>query len=88
MHVDLVIHGRVQGVWFRETARREAEALGLRGFARNDAHGTVSIEVEGPADALAQFEKWCHRGPTLAHVTKVERAEGSEKGYEGFVVRR
>jgi acylphosphatase len=88
VHLHLTIHGRVQGVWYRESARQQAETLGLSGYARNNPTGTVSIEVEGPAEAIAQFVAWCKRGPALAHVSRVEQMEGEPQGFQGFVVRR
>lgn len=87
-HLLLRIYGRVQGVWFRETARRQAEARGVTGFARNDPDGTVLIEAEGEEAPLNQFVDWCHQGPTLARVDQVDIERGEVKGYKAFEVRR
>ena len=78
----------MQGVWFRETARRQAEALQLTGYARNEPDGTVTIEAEGDSQALETFVAWCHKGPALARVDRVEQTTGEVKGYAGFEVRR
>ncbi len=72
------VHGRVQGVWFRESTRREAERLGISGHAVNCPDGTVEVLAAGPPTALDELEAWLHRGPPMARVTKVEvRAAGT-----------
>ncbi|GAA4015980.1 acylphosphatase [Hymenobacter fastidiosus] len=81
------IFGRVQGVFFRQSARQQAERLGLTGYARNNPDGTVTIEAEGPAAALARLEAWCRHGPPAARVDKVEAAQGAVINYRAFEVR-
>lgn len=71
--VRLIVRGRVQGVWYRGSAREEAQRLSLRGFARNRADGSVEILAQGPVTAIERFVAWCHKGPPLARVTSVER---------------
>ena len=66
------VSGRVQGVGFRWSAVAEARRLGLRGRVRNAADGSVEVEAEGAAGALAQFLAWLRRGPPGARVTGVE----------------
>jgi len=68
----LLISGLVQGVGFRWEYRRVAEAAGTVGWARNLADGRVEVLLEGPADAVAGVEAWCHSGPRHAVVTRVE----------------
>jgi acylphosphatase len=68
----LNIHGRVQGVWYRESMRREAEVYGVSGWVRNRANGTVEAYVEGHPEAVEALVAWCHEGPPLAHVSQVE----------------
>lgn len=68
----LSIHGRVQGVWYRESMRREAETYGISGWVRNRANGTVEAYVEGHPDAVEALVAWCHEGPQLAQVSRVE----------------
>lgn len=72
---SLRIKGRVQGVFFRESARREAERLGVHGFVRNLADGDVEAVAEGPREALEQFVTWCHKGPPSARVEHVQVTE-------------
>ncbi len=66
------VTGRVQGVGFRWSAVNEARRLGLRGRVRNAADGSVEVEAEGDAGALAEFFAWLRRGPSGAWVTGVE----------------
>ena len=68
----LLISGLVQGVGFRWEYRRVAEAAGTVGWARNLADGRVEVLLEGPVDAVAGVEAWCHTGPRHAVVTRVE----------------
>lgn len=85
-HRTFLVQGRVQGVFFRQSTRHEALRLGLLGYARNNSDGTVTIEAEGPADALDALETWCRHGPPLARVVKVEATPGPVQGYAGFEV--
>lgn len=66
-----VVSGKVQGVWFRASAKREAERLGVTGHARNLADGSVEVLACGPDDAVAALIEWLHEGPPLAQVADV-----------------
>jgi acylphosphatase len=70
--INIKIYGRVQGVGFRYAAEHEAHKLSVTASARNEPDGSVSIEVEGEKAALQKFVAWCHRGPWLAKVERVE----------------
>ena len=70
--IHAVVHGRVQGVGFRYSARQQAATLGLSGWVRNTWDGAVEIEAEGPAEIVAQFLAWLRRGPVGAHVERVQ----------------
>lgn len=83
-HFNIKVYGRVQGVFFRATALEEAEKLGLVGFVRNESDGSVYIEVEGEKENLDKFISWCHVGPPLARVDKVEVKEGAVKNFSRF----
>ncbi|SNC68050.1 acylphosphatase [Hymenobacter gelipurpurascens] len=87
-HRSIRVHGQVQGVFYRQSTRHEARRLGLRGTVCNNPDGTVSIEAEGPAEALDALQAWCQQGPPAAHVTKVESASGPVEGYTAFEVKR
>jgi len=80
----ITVSGRVQGVFFRDTARQAAQELGIAGFVRNQPDGTVYIEAEGEKKSLRELVRWCRRGPQWAHVESVEVEEGEPAGYTGF----
>ncbi len=86
MSEQRIIHiaGRVQGVTFRASAQRVARALGLTGFAKNEADGSVRIVAEGSAAALDQLVAWCRTGPPRARVDRVDVTAGIPSGYERF----
>jgi acylphosphatase len=68
VRVRVLVSGRVQGVWYRETCRREAERLGVAGWVRNRPDGRVEIEAEGPRPAVDALVGWARRGPPRAVV--------------------
>ena len=74
-HLNIKIHGQVQGVFFRATAQEKADALGIKVFAENQPDGSVYIEAEGEEENLNEFVKWCRQGPSFARVEKVEVTE-------------
>ncbi len=85
--VTLRIRGKVQGVFFRESTRIEATRLGLTGWVRNRADGSVEAVAEGAAAALEEFIRWCHRGPPAARVTDVQHARAEATGeFRSFTV--
>lgn len=65
------IQGRVQGVWFRESMRREAERLGVTGWVRNRPDGSVEAVVQGPAEAVDALLDWTRTGPPMARVERI-----------------
>jgi acylphosphatase len=67
-----IVHGRVQGVGFRNATQTRAEGFGLTGWVRNRSDGTVEVLAEGPRTRLQDFLEWLERGPVGAHVTRVE----------------
>lgn len=81
----LVIYGRVQGVCYRDSMRREALALGVCGWVRNRSDDTVEAEVQGEAAAVEAIVRWARRGPTLAQVEKIDIAPGSGR-YSSFEI--
>jgi acylphosphatase len=82
-----VVQGRVQGVGYRYFALREAEALGVNGFARNLPDGTVEVLAEGPEEALTRFEEKLRAGPAFSRVEGVARTPVTPREAEGFHVR-
>lgn len=74
--LHLMIHGRVQGVFFRDSMRREAQRLGVAGWVRNRIDGSVEATVYGEPAAVDAIVCWARHGPQLAQVEKVEVAPG------------
>jgi acylphosphatase len=81
------IEGRVQGVGYRWWAVGEAERLGLTGWARNRADGSVEVLAIGAPEAIDAFEAACREGPPAARVASVVRAPAEDDGSTGFVQR-
>jgi len=86
--ISIKITGRVQGVWFRASAKNEADRLGLQGIVKNLPDGRVYIAVSGNLDAIDAFISWCHTGPELARVESVEVVPTDPMQYQGFEVDR
>jgi acylphosphatase len=84
----VLVAGRVQGVWFRETCRQEADALGVSGSVRNRNDGRVEAVFEGESDAVLAMVTWCRIGPARAVVTGVEVTDEEPTGERGFRVSR
>ena len=80
----LRIHGRVQGVWFRESMRQEAERLAITGWVRNRMDGTVEAVVQGDAQAVDEMVAWARRGPRDAHVRRVEVDDEPADNFSAF----
>jgi acylphosphatase len=83
----VVVRGNVQGVFFRDSARREAEARGVAGWITNRPDGAVEAVFEGDADAVAALVAFCRRGPRGADVESVDENSEEPKGLSGFAVR-
>ena len=82
----VVVHGRVQGVFFRDTTRRLADQHGVAGWVRNNWDGTVEAVFEGEPDAVERLVRFCHDGPRGAEVERVEAFEEEPEGLRGFQV--
>lgn len=82
------ITGRVQGVWFRAWTRERAEALGLRGWVRNEADGSVAALIAGPEAAVSRMLAELHEGPPAAAVDRVEAEAAEPPAAAGFAVLR
>lgn len=80
----LVVRGRVQGVFYRESMRQEAARLGIAGWVCNRRDGTVEAIVQGTGDAVEAITRWARRGPEDARVQSVDvsSAEGDFSGFE------
>ncbi len=84
--LHLVVHGHVQGVFFRQSMLREAQSLAISGWVRNCSDGTVEAMVQGDPAAVDAIVRWAQRGPQMADVERVDASLG-EGEYAGFRIR-
>lgn len=82
-----LVSGRVQGVGFRYYALREAQALGVAGYARNLPDGRVEVVAEASEESLAQFEERLRQGPSFASVHSLDKSLAGSRGGSGFSIR-
>lgn len=85
-HLNIKIHGKVQGVFYRVTTKAVADLLSVKGFIKNEKDGTVYIEAEGDEFSLGEFLEFCHKGSDKAVVEKVETIETELKNYRNFEI--
>jgi acylphosphatase len=83
----VVVHGHVQGVFFRDSCRREAETRGVAGWITNRRDGAVEAVFEGDPDAVTALVEFCRRGPRGADVRSVDETSEEPEGLSGFQVR-
>ncbi len=86
--VHLLISGRVQGVFFRETARKVAEKLNITGWIKNTANEKVEAMITGEENDVNDFIKWCKTGPDRASVEEVMVSKQPETFFKEFEVKR
>jgi acylphosphatase len=86
--VHLIIKGKVQGVFFRATAKNVADELGIKGWVKNTVEGDVEAMASGSQEQLGKFIAWCHKGPDRAAVTDVIVLEKEEQPFETFKIVR
>lgn len=82
--VRCFVSGRVQGVWYRDSTRRQAQALSIQGYARNLPDGRVEVLACGPEEALVRLEAWLWEGPSAAQVSEVRCEAVSGVAPSGF----
>ena len=80
----VVAHGLVQGVFFRDTIRRQAVQRGVAGWVRNNADGTVEAVFEGEPEEVDRLVSLCHEGPRGARVDRVDASDEEPEGLTGF----
>ena len=82
-----IVSGHVQGVWYRASTKKEADALGITGWARNLDNGDVEVVACGSSEHLNRLYNWLKQGPRLAQVERVSREEIDCDTYEDFKVK-
>ena len=86
--VHLIVHGFVQGVFFRANARRKAAELGLKGYAKNRADGSVEIVAEGSEEKLNELIEFCRKNPGASRVSKVDvKLENFKNEFNAFEIK-
>ncbi len=83
----LVVHGNVQGVFYRDSTRHAARNEGVSGWAANRSDGTVEVILEGAPDAVSSVVGYCRAGPSSADVHSVDVHEETPEGLTGFQIR-
>ncbi len=86
-HLNITVFGHVQGVGFRNSASHQARYLGINGFIKNLPDGSVYLEAEGDDITMAEFVKWCRKGPGYGRVVDIITDESPVKFFTGFEVK-
>jgi acylphosphatase len=87
-HLKIKVSGKVQGVFYRASAKAKADEWNIKGFVRNEPNGDVYLEAEAREEILYKFVKWCSQGPADARVEHIEATPGEYVGYPDFLVLR
>lgn len=72
VQANIIIHGKVQGVWYRQSTKNVAERLGLTGWVRNLPDRTVEACIVGERERVEKLISWCQQGPPAANVTNID----------------
>jgi acylphosphatase len=83
----VIVRGNVQGVFFRDSCRREASSRGVAGWVANRPDGAVEAVFEGESDAVRALVEWCRSGPSSADVSSVDESSEAPEGRSGFEIR-
>jgi acylphosphatase len=86
--LHLIIRGKVQGVFYRASAKETADKIGITGWIKNTPDENVEAMITGNDDQLQQFVEWCRRGPRNANVTQVIATPQEEVFYANFLIIR
>lgn len=87
IHYNIVVRGKVHGVWFRKYTKDKADELGIMGFVKNDLEKTVYIEAEGSVEVLSKFVEWLYKGSPLSKVSEVAFEIMGLQNYMKFEIR-
>jgi acylphosphatase len=83
----IIVKGKVQGVGYRFSCMETAYKYGVKGFVKNNANGSVTVEAEGEEETLQPFIQWCKKGPLWARVTDTEMEEIEVKNDQSFEIK-
>lgn len=86
--INIVIKGKVQGVWFRVSTLEQAKRLELNGFVKNIKDGSVYVEAEGDSNKIEEFISWCKKGPENAVVEELIFSEQKSKDFTNFIIEK
>ncbi len=86
--ISIIIRGKVQGVFFRQSSKEEAIRLGITGFVKNLDDGSVKIVATGTEEKLLALTNWCKTGPPKARVSGIEKEELDLQSFIGFKIER
>ena len=86
-HCNILVSGKVQGVFYRQSTLNIAKQFGIKGFVRNEPNGNVFIEAEGNDEQLSKLIEWCKKGPSRAVVSEVKFTDGELKKFFSFEIR-
>lgn len=84
----IVVSGKVQGVYYRQSAKQRAQQLGITGFAKNMPDGSVLLIATGTHSQLTEFVDWCRKGPPAARVSDVTVQQEEAHPYDSFTIQR
>ena len=84
LHYTILVKGKVQGVWFRKSAKEKAQVLGLKGYVKNEVNNDVYIEAEGSIEILTNFIEWLYEGSPFSRVSEVVYKSGELQYYSEF----
>ncbi len=88
IHLNIIVKGKVQAVFFRQGTKAVADQLGVTGWVRNEKDGSVSIEAEATEMMMKNFLMWCNDGPDRAVVESVETSEAELQNFTNFIVKK
>jgi len=86
--LQIIIRGKVQGVWFRVSTRNKAQELSVCGIVKNQLDGSVYVEAEGDENSLKHFIEWCYEGSEFSRVDTVEISEMERNFFSDFQIKR
>jgi acylphosphatase len=88
IYQKIIVHGKVQGVYFRKSTAEKANELSVKGYVMNLSDGTVMIEAEGSQASMDEFIEWCYIGSVMSGVSKIDVMSGEVKGYKSFRIKK